>query len=175
MSPKVEFWALMLNSPLRKATCGGLAGIWSGRNGIATGCGVAATGAATRWTFALGWSAWHGAARRPAIIATSKNRICTRAPAIRNARNGQACGDPSNKIVALRLERKTEKRGAKTAVGSGPSGLLPGRIIALAGSNLRVLLERGDLDRAVAPVSLKVSRMIGDGILAAQLILDSGK
>src|SRR5580704_4650363 len=63
----------------------------------------------------------------------------------------------------------------EAGVGRGPSGLLPGGIVAFAGTDLSVFLERGNLDGAVASVSLKVSGMIGDGVLTAQLILNGSE
>jgi hypothetical protein len=47
--------------------------------------------------------------------------------------------------------------------------------IAFAGADLQVLLQGGNLDRAVAAVGVEVGGSVGDNVLAAQFVLDGGE
>jgi len=53
--------------------------------------------------------------------------------------------------------------------------LLPRGVVPFAGAHLKILLESGDLDGTIAAIGLEVSRMIGDHVLAAQLIINGRK
>src|SRR5580692_7150753 len=59
---------------------------------------------------------------------------------------------------------------------AGPRlNLLPRGVVAPAGAHLKILLEGSDLNRAEVPVRLKISRVVGDYVLAPQLVFNGCK
>ena len=55
---------------------------------------------------------------------------------------------------------------------SGHHPLLPRCVVTLPGAHLKIFLESGDFDGAVAAIGFEVSRVIGDYVLAAQLVIN---
>ena len=54
----------------------------------------------------------------------------------------------------------------------GPGSLLARREVAFAGANGEIFLQRTDFNATVAAIGIELSRLVGNDVLAAQLILD---
>ncbi len=77
---------------------------------------------------------------------------------------------PNCSTVSLLPDRRKSARsqrlvGIQAATTAG-ARLLPRRVISLAGAHLKILLEGSNFNRAIAAVRLKISRMIGNDVLA---------
>ena len=54
-------------------------------------------------------------------------------------------------------------------------GLVSRSVVAFAGADLHVFLERGDFDAAIPAIGIELRRLVRDHVLAAQLVFDRGE
>ena len=82
----------------------------------------------------------------------------------------------SRKLERLETQDLSPTREAGDYIRQGKTiRLLPGREVALAGAKRQVFLQGADFDGAIAAVGIELGWLVGDDVLAAQLVLNGGE